>query len=141
MSNKKNGSDFEKELCEMFAKEGMWARLEYPAEDGSQPFDVKAIYRNQFYAFECKACQNGYFNFNRIEDNQEMALKFLAGNILEQKILFAFKFDNDILFVNFLDVFFEKNNSKKSRIKKEDLIKYSMNFDELIDWIKRNGDW
>ncbi len=141
MSNKKNGSDFEKELCRKLAENGIWARLEYPAEDGSQPFDVKAIYRNQIYIFECKDCKNGYFSFNRIEDNQEVALRFLANNLLDQKIMFAFNFNNDWLFVNFKDVFWLKRWVNKTRIKKEDLIKYSMDFEELVDWIKRNGDW
>lgn len=141
MSNKKNGSDFEKELCEMFAKEGMWARLEYPAEDGSQPFDVKAIYRDEIYVFECKDCKNGYFDLNRIENNQETALRFLSENMLDPKILFAFKFDNDFLFVEFLDVLWEKEWGKKTRIKKEDLLKNSMDFEELIEWIKKNGKW
>lgn len=141
MSNKKNGSDFEKELCEMFAKEGMWARLEYPAEDGSQPFDVKAIYRDEIYVFECKDCKNGYFDLNRIENNQETALKFLSENMLDPKILFAFKFDNDFLFVEFSDVLWEKEWGKKTRIKKEDLLKNSMDFEELIEWIKKNGKW
>lgn len=141
MSNKKNGSDFEKELCRKLAENKIWTRLEYPAEDGSQPFDVKAIYRNQIYIFECKDCKNGYFSFNRIEDNQEVALKFLANNLLDQKIMFAFNFNNDWLFVNFKDVFWLKRWVNKARIKKEDLIKYSMDFEELVDWIKRNGDW
>ena len=141
MSNKKNGSDFEKELCRRLAENGIWARLEYPAEDGSQPFDVKAIYRDEIYVFECKDCKNGYFDLNRIENNQETALRFLSENMLDPKILFAFKFDNDFLFVEFLDVLWEKEWGKKTRIKKEDLLKNSMDFEELIKWIRRMGKW
>lgn len=141
MSNKKNGSDFEKELCRKLAENGAWARLEYPAEDGSQPFDVKAIYRNQIYVFECKDCKNGYFDLSRIEDNQEIALKILSQNMLEPQIMFALNFNGEWNFIEYKDILFEKRYGKKKSFKRKELIKYSMDFEELIDWIKSNGDW
>lgn len=141
MNNKKSGTNFEKMLCEKIAEQKIWARLEYPAEDGSQPFDVKAIYRDNIFIFECKDCKNGYFDLNRIEENQKIALKILQENVIDNKIMFALNFDGDWQFIEANDIFYELEWGEKKKLKKEYLYKYSMNFSELINWMKRIGNW
>lgn len=140
MVNKKSGTLFEKRLCEELAKKKIWTRLEYPAEDGSQPFDVKAIYKGEFYAFECKDCANGYFQFSRIEDNQEIALTKLLENLHTHNVFFAFNYLNSWIFIEASDILYEKRQGRK-RIKLDALKMYFMDFDELVKFIKNNGDW
>lgn len=140
MVNKKSGSLFEKKLCEELGKNKIWSRLEYPAEDGSQPFDVKAIYRGRFYAFECKDCVNGYFTLNRIEDNQEIALKKLSENLKFHHIFFAFNYKGSWSFVSAIDILKLKQAGRKT-INLEHLKIYSLSFDELVKFIKDNGEW
>lgn len=142
MNNKINGNKFERELCKKLSENNIWSRLEYPAEDGSQPFDVKALYRNNFYAFECKDCKNGYFDLSRIEENQRIALQLLGNNLILCNILFAFQFDKDWYFVEADEILFSKDWLGKKRIKKEDMEKfYHLSFDELVEWIKEKGQW
>lgn len=141
MSNKKNGSDFEKELCEMFAKKGMWTRLEYPAEDGSQPFDLKVIYRNNIFCFECKDCKNGKFYFNRIEENQKIALDKLEENLFNFQIYFAFKNKDEIIFLEADDVLYLANFTDEKFLDFNKYHGFSLNFNELVDYIKKRGEW
>ena len=91
MGNTSQGTAFEKELCERLAKEGFWAMQVPRALDGSQPFDVVAGRNGRIYAFECKVCARDYFQFSRIEPNQETSLhRFMCcGNT--SNAFFAFK--------------------------------------------------
>lgn len=142
MNNKKSGNKFERDLCNKFFENGIWSRLEYPAEDGSQPFDVKAIYRHNIYVFECKDCKNGYFDLSRIEDNQQVALELLSENMLSCNILFAFQFGDEWLFVEADDILYELNFERKKRLKKEDIKKmHNLTFEELVKWMKSKGAW
>lgn len=67
MSNKSNGSAFEKEFAKILSLNGFWVR----ADKGSaQTCDLIAGRNNIIYLFECKVCAKNYFTENRIEDNQ-----------------------------------------------------------------------
>lgn len=93
-SNKKIGSDFEKEVAEQLNKAGYWVMV-IPDDKQGQPFDVIAVKNNIAYVIECKTCKNGKFNTNRIEVNQRYALDFFkkAGN---ENSIFAFKYGDKI---------------------------------------------
>ena len=84
---------------------------------------------------------NGYFDLNRIEENQKIALKILQENVLDNKIMFALNFDGEWQFIEANDIFYELEWGEKKKLKKEYLYKYSMNFSELINWMKRIGNW
>ena len=141
MSNKSNGTKFEKELCEMFAKEGMWARLEYPDNDGSQPFDLKVIYRNNIFCFECKDCQNGKFPLDRVEENQKIALNKLQDNLFDFQIYFAFKNKDEIIFLEANDVLYLVDFSEKRTLDFNKYNGYYLTFNELVEYIKKRGEW
>lgn len=139
MSNKKSGTAFEKELCKKLAERGVWSRLEYPAEDGSQPFDVKAICGNKLYVFECKDCQNGYFDTSRFEYNQRMALNILENYMLDYQIFVALNFEGEWYFVPFVDIRIKEKEKKKKRFKKEEIMQFgsTANFEELIQIMEK----
>ena len=73
MNNKKLGTDFEKEMCELLAQGGFWVHFIEPDRRGAQPFDIVAARCERAYAIDCKTCVAGTFNISRLEDNQIMA--------------------------------------------------------------------
>lgn len=75
MNNKKIGTEFEEEFCELLSKKGYWVHFITPDKRGAQPFDVLAVRGNIPYAFDCKTSSRKYFKMNRLEDNQIMAFE------------------------------------------------------------------
>lgn len=73
MNNKKLGTDFEQEMCELMAQDGFWVHFIEPDRRGAQPFDIVAAMGGRAYAIDCKTCAAGTFNISRLEDNQTMA--------------------------------------------------------------------
>lgn len=73
MSNKSNGTAFEKEFAELLAEKGFWAHCLKDNFNG-QPFDVIAAKDGRTYVFDCKKCQYDDFSLYRIEENQLYAM-------------------------------------------------------------------
>jgi len=73
MSNRKDGTDFEKEFCEILAEHGFWCHNLAQKASG-QPFDVIIARRCRTYPVDCKVCKNDKFDTRRIEDNQKLAM-------------------------------------------------------------------
>ena len=94
MSNKSNGTAFEKEFAELLFAEGFWAHCLKDNANG-QPFDVIAAKNGRTYVFDCKDCMTERFVMSRMEENQRNAMKLWAetGN---QPGLFAIKFSGRI---------------------------------------------
>lgn len=69
MSNKSNGTAFEREFAELLSAEGFWAHCLKDNANG-QPFDVIAAKNGRAYVFDCKKCQYDDFSLYRIEENQ-----------------------------------------------------------------------
>ena len=101
MNNKRNGTKFENEICEMASKAGLWARPMFPAPNGSQPFDVMLInQKGNLLAIECKVCVNDVFDLRRIEDNQRVCLTNLCYSFnLLNRCFFAFKTSKGIYMI------------------------------------------
>lgn len=89
MSNKKIGSDFEREIAEYFANKGYWAMV-IPTDRQGQPCDVVVARNNKVMFFECKTCSTQYFTLDRIEPNQSMAM-FLLNVYGNKNTFFVFK--------------------------------------------------
>ena len=75
MNNKKLGTAFEKEFCEILARKGYWVHFIVPDARGAQPFDIVAVKRSRAMAFDCKTCVSDTFNISRLEENQIMAFE------------------------------------------------------------------
>ena len=76
-NSKKIGTDFEHKVCQSLARKGFWTHFLNPAPDGSQPFDIIAINKEETFAIDCKALERNRFPLSRIEDNQETAFTLL----------------------------------------------------------------
>lgn len=73
MNNKKLGTAFENEFCELLAARGFWVHFMSPSASGSQPCDIIACRNNTPYLFDCKTCEKDTFHISRLEDNQLLA--------------------------------------------------------------------
>ena len=75
ISNKYVGSQFEREICEILAKNGFWVHFISPDKRGAQPFDVIAVKNGIAWAIDCKTCEDYIFRINRLEENQKFAFE------------------------------------------------------------------
>lgn len=97
MSNKSNGTAFERAFAELLSEEGFWAHCLKDNVNG-QPFDVIAAKNGRTYVFDCKDCQTDRFVLSRIEENQHNAMSLWAetGNY---QGMFAVKFSGRIYLI------------------------------------------
>ena len=113
MSNKAIGSEFEKEMAEILAKNGFWVHFIVPDARGAQPFDIIAVKDKKAFAIECKTLVFGrrYFSVERLEENQKMAFDrwMRCGN---GNPIIAVKQTNDIVTFEYKDLI----NEDKKRI-------------------------
>lgn len=75
MSNKKIGTDFEREVCKYLKGKGFWVHFLVPDARGAQPFDIIAVRDGVAYAIDCKTCAANSIGINRLEVNQIMAFE------------------------------------------------------------------
>lgn len=73
MNNKKLGTEFEREVCDLLNKKGYWVHFISPDNRGAQPFDIIAVKNKMAYAIDCKTSVSNRFTMNRVEDNQVLA--------------------------------------------------------------------
>ena len=108
MSNKKLGTAFEQEFCDLLSSKGYWVHFIVPDNRGAQPFDVIAAKNGIPYAFDCKTCASNSFNINRLEDNQIGAfnLWLKCGNT---EPMIAVKHNNCIYLISYTELKRKKN--------------------------------
>lgn len=78
MSNKSNGTAFEKEFAWLLSEHGFWVHCIKDNENG-QPFDVIAAKNGETLVIDCKDCQNSSFHLSRMEENQINAMGLWQG--------------------------------------------------------------
>ena len=81
MNNKQAGTNFERKFCEQLARDNFWAHFMGGSKNG-QPADIIAVRNEHAYLIDAKDCQNDRFPLSRIEDNQDMAMRYweMCGN-------------------------------------------------------------
>lgn len=75
MNNKRLGTQFEREFCDLLASKGWWVHFITPAPDGGQPFDVIAVKAGKAIAVDCKTCADHIFRITRMRPNQITAFE------------------------------------------------------------------
>ncbi|HCD44296.1 MAG TPA: hypothetical protein DEQ64_11275 [Lachnoclostridium sp.] len=97
VSNKKAGTDFEREFAVLIAAHGFWVHMFQDNKNG-QPCDVVASRNGITYLFDCKDCKKDYFLLSRMEENQYNAMHLfeLTGN---EKGKFALRFSNQKIYL------------------------------------------
>ena len=74
-SNKSIGTAFEREVCDLLARNGYWVHFIVPDARGAQPFDIIAMKDGIAHAIDCKTNVANTFNYSRLEENQIMAFE------------------------------------------------------------------
>jgi Holliday junction resolvase len=135
-ANRTSGGKFEQELSHILAENGFWVHVMQQNKAG-QPADIIAL-RGRFHTLiDCKVCDNGFFAFERIEDNQRMAMK-LFFNKAGELCYFALRLpDGSIRMVSLERCLTIKNRGKK-RISADEMTKETWNLD---DWIASSKVW
>lgn len=98
MNNKRLGTAFEREFCELLAARGFWVHFMSPSASGAQPCDIIACKNGTPFLFDCKTCEKNVFHLSRLENNQILAFdRFLkTGNNFA---FIAAKHDNKIYII------------------------------------------
>lgn len=126
-SNKKNGSDFEREFCVLAHDNGFWAHMMAPNTAG-QPADVILCKNDTPALIDCKDCKGNTFSFDRIEENQWYAMQKWRqkGNDIAY---FALKIDDEIWMMSFEIIsFLVSSGFKQCNLSK--IKKHGITFDE-----------
>ena len=134
MINKKLGSEFEQELCEIFADAGYWVH-NFANRKNGQPADIIAVKNGGAYLIDAKVCSYEVFPFKRIEDNQHLAMDMWieCGNLTPQ---FALKCRNEIYMVSYSTINDLMRKGKK-QLNLEDMNKYGT---RIATWLRIRGN-
>lgn len=134
--NRTTGNRFEQELSDILAEHGFWVHVMQQNKAG-QPADIVAM-RGRFHTLiDCKVCENGFFSFDRIEENQKLAMKMFfrkAGELC----YFALKLpDGEIRMISLERCETIRNRGKK-RISEEDMKTETWHLDS---WLESSSTW
>lgn len=95
--NKKVGSAFETELCELLFAYGYWVH-NFANKQAGQPADVIAVKDGKAYLIDCKVCSRKTFSLSRVEENQHFAMSLwkTCGN---GEGWFALKIEDEVIMI------------------------------------------
>lgn len=134
--NRTVGGRFEQELSHTLADNGFWVHVMQQNKAG-QPADIIAV-RGRFHTLiDCKVCDNGFFAFERIEENQRSAMKMFFRKAGELSY-FALKLPDGSIRMVSLERCETLKNRGKRRISEEDMQKETWNLDS---WLESSRTW
>lgn len=134
--NRSTGGRFEQELSHILADNGFWVHV-FQQNKAGQPADIIAIKGNFHTLIDCKVCDGGFFSFDRIEDNQKLAMKRFT-NRTNELCYFALKLpDESIRMVCLSRIETIKNRGNK-RIGEKDMPVQTWG---LEDWLESSEVW
>jgi Holliday junction resolvase len=131
LSNKSNGTIFEREFCRIAHSYGFWAQMLVPDADG-QPADI-IIARDDITALiDCKDCRTDNFPFSRIKENQYLAMNewMEMGNT---HAMFALKLRDDSIWMVQFKHILKLKEAGFERLNGDQIRTVGMIFEE---WIK-----
>ena len=115
MNNKKLGSTYETDLCEILSAHGFWVHL-LNANKAGQPADIIAVRNKVSHLIDAKVCSDNKFPLNRMEENQDLAMELWkdCGNGLGW---FALKLDSGIYMLSHycIKAYSEKQSSLSAK--------------------------
>lgn len=132
--NRSTGGLFEQELSHILADNGFWVHVMQQNKSG-QPADIIAVKERFHTLIDCKVCDQGFFSFDRIEENQKYAMKRFFSRAGEL-CYFALKLPDDSIRMVSLSLIEILQSRSRKRISAED-----MGTDTwlLEDWMKSKG--
>ena len=134
--NRSTGGRFEQALAEVLAKNGFWVHVMQQNKAG-QPADIVAAKGRFHTLIDCKVCDNGFFSFDRIEENQRMAMKMFfrkAGELC----YFALKMPNESIRMISLSRIETLEARGKKRLNADDIDREAW---RLEAWMESSDTW
>lgn len=130
MSNRKLGTDFENELCELLSQNGYWVHPMRQDASG-QPADIIAVKDKKAYLIDAKVCSNDKFDLSRVEENQDMAMEMWkdCGNGLGW---FALKLHSNIYMISHYCIKAYRN--QQSSLSAQEIFNLGIPFEK---WVKK----
>ena len=130
MNNKKLGSSFETELCEILSSCGFWVHF-FGANNSGQPADIIAVKNKTAYLIDAKVCSDNTFPLSRVEENQDLAMELWqdCGNGLGW---FALKTDYGIYMLSHYCIKAYKN--QQSSLSSKEIIELGLPIEK---WVKK----
>ena len=128
-SNKTSGNKFEAEFCQFLFEHGFWSH-NMAQNSAGQPADVIAVKDGKGYLIDCKVCDKNEFKLDRIEPNQDSAMKLweMVGNGIGW---FALKIDDGIYMINYPNMIYWQK--RQSNFNKDEIKSIGI---PLREWIK-----
>ena len=134
--NRTTGGKFEQELSHILADDGFWVHV-FQQNKAGQPADIIAIKGKFHTLIDCKVCENGFFSFDRMEENQKYAMRMFTRKCNEL-CYFALKLpDNSIRIVSLSRLETLRNRGKK-RVSEKDMATETW---LLADWMESSDVW
>ena len=134
--NRTAGGRFEQELSHILAEHGFWVHVLQQNKAG-QPADIIAVKGKFHTLIDCKVCDGNVFPFDRVEENQRMAMKMFCRKAGEL-CYFALKLpDGQIRIIPLARIETLENRGKK-RLLPENLEKETW---LLENWLESSDAW
>ena len=134
--NRSVGGRFEQDLSHILAEHGFWVHVMQQNKAG-QPADIIAVKGRFHTLIDCKVCENGYFTFDRIEDNQRLAMKTFFRKCGELSY-FALKLPDESLWMISLERCETLKNRGKKKLTEDDIKKGTWS---LEAWLDSSNTW
>ena len=117
--NRTTGGRFEQELSHILAEHGFWVYVMQQNKAG-QPADIIAVKGVYHTLIDCKVCDKGFFSFDRIEENQKMAMRMFQRKC-ENLCYFALKMADGSMWMISLERIETLKGRGKKRLTMDDL--------------------
>ena len=134
--NRTIGGKFEQELSHILAEDGFWVHV-FQQNKAGQPADIIAVKGKFHTLIDCKVCENGFFSFDRIEENQKYAMKMFTRRSNEL-CYFALKLPDESIRIVSLSRLETIRNRGKKRISEKDMATETW---LLEDWLESSDVW
>lgn len=128
-SNRKTGTTFESELCEILSQNGFWAH-NLAQNSAGQPADVIAVRNKTAYLIDCKVCSRNKYSLSRMEDNQHFSMEFwrMCGN---DEGWFALKLkDETVVLISYCTMI--ALSYEKSELNLKDIMDYGITLERWL---------
>lgn len=100
-SNKKEGTEFEVKLKDLFYENGYWVHL-FQQNQAGQPCDLIAVKGVDAFVIDAKDCKSGRFPLTRVEENQFLSMsRWLERTQHEAFFALQLPDDEEVYFIPF----------------------------------------
>ena len=135
--NRSNGGRFEQRMAEILALNGYWAHCMVQSKAG-QPADIVAVKGGYHTLIDCKVISdNKGFPFERIEENQRLAMKMFKERCGESG-WFALQLPDNTIWMYSMSWFDRAMKAGKTRVTEDDIRKCPW---PLERWLMATDDW